>query len=246
MARVVASIEARMSSSRLPGKVLTDVAGKPALTRLVERLKHAKLLDDIVLATSLDRSDDALEAWAAEQGVRCYRGSLNDVLDRVVRAHQMMQSEVIVEITGDCPLIDPAVIDLGIDTFFSNDCDVVSNTARLSFPMGADVQVFRAADLTWVSENIRDPAVREHVSLYFYEHPDRYRIFHLRAPPQWQAPDYRLQLDYPEDKQFIEEIYRRLEPNYGGAFGVPEIMELLRKSPELLDINRHCIEKETR
>ena len=112
--------------------------------------------------------------------------------------------------------------------------------------MGAYVQVFRLADLREVAQTIDDEAVREHVSLYFYEHPERYRILNMIAPPRWQAPDYRFQLDYPEDLQFLREVYARLEPENGERFGVEEILGLLRREPELVEINIHCVEKSVR
>ena len=112
--------------------------------------------------------------------------------------------------------------------------------------MGIDIQVFRWHDLAEVERTITDPAVREHVSLYFYEHPERYRTIHLFAPARWWAPDYRFQLDYPEDLRFIVEIYRRLEPVFGETFGLEEIITLLQQEPALLEINRHCIEKSPR
>lgn len=235
-----------MGSSRLPGKALAEVRGKPALTRLVDRLSRSRYLDGIVLATSTAAADDALEAWARDYGVPCHRGSEDDVLRRVVEAQRQLASEIVVEVTGDCILIDPDVIDLGIRTFLDNECDVVCNVRKPSWPMGADVQVFRLSDLEWVESQVHDPAVREHVSLYFYEHPERYRILHLPAPRRWEAPDYRFQLDYPEDLRFINEVYRRLEPDYGDAFGIAEIMDLLRREPSLVEMNRHCEEKSPR
>src|SRR2546422_5615394 len=145
MPRVVASIEARMRSSRLPGKVLADIGGTPAIARLMTRLRRARLVDGIVLATTTHASDDPLVAWATASGVDLFRGSEDDVLLRVVEAHRMMRSDVIVEVTGDCPLLDPEVIDLGVETFLANDCDVVTNVITSSFPQGVDVQVFRRA-----------------------------------------------------------------------------------------------------
>ncbi len=246
MPRIIASIEARMGSSRFPGKVLSDVNGQPALTRLVRRLRRARRLDGIVLATTVSRRDDALEQWAAAEGVAVHRGSEEDVLQRVVDAQRSQRSDVVVEITGDCILLDAELIDLGVATFLENDCDVVANVRKLSFPMGMDFQVFRWSALDEVARTIRDPAVREHVSLHFYEHPEQYRILHVFAPARWHAPDYRFQLDYPEDHRFINEVYRRLEPEYGDAFGIEEIMALLRKEPSLVEINRHCVEKAPR
>lgn len=235
-----------MGSSRLPGKVLMDVGGVPALGRLVRRLRRAETLDAVVLATSTSPADDALAAWAAAEGLPVHRGSEDDVLLRVVEAQRGMNSEVVVEVTGDCTLLDPELVDMGVRTFLGNDCDVVHNVRDLSFPMGMDVQVFRLRDLEEVERTVRDPAVREHVSLHFYEHPERYRAIQLFAPRRWHAPDFRFQLDYPEDLRFIREVYARLEPEHGDAFGIEEIMALLRARPELVEINRHCEEKAAR
>jgi len=244
--RVIASIEARMGSSRFPGKVLVDIGGQPALTRLLRRLRACRSLDGIILATSSASGDDALQAWAQAEGVAAFRGSEEDVLARVVGAQRAMESDVVVEVTGDCTLLDPELIDLGVVTFLENDCDVVTNVRKLSFPMGMDVQVYRLRDLEEVERTISDPAVREHVSLYFYEHPERYRIIHMFAPARWHAPDYRFQLDYPEDHRFLKEVYARLEAEHGDGFGIEEIMALLSREPSLVDINRHCIEKPDR
>jgi spore coat polysaccharide biosynthesis protein SpsF len=244
--RVVASIEARMSSTRLPGKVLADIAGRPAVIRVLDRLRRAQAVDAIVVATTIGPADDPLARAVESAGIRCYRGSEADVLKRVVEAHRLMGTDIIVEVTGDCPLIDPAVIDLGVDAFFANGVDVVTNVVKPSFPMGIDVQVFPLAALAAVEADVHDPAIREHVSLFFYEHPERYRIHHLAAPDGYHAPQLRLVLDYPEDQQLIREIYRRMESKYGDKFGTPEILALMEAEPTLAGINRHCIEKPAR
>jgi spore coat polysaccharide biosynthesis protein SpsF len=244
--RVVASIEARMGSSRLPGKALADIGGVPALGRVVRRLRRCRRLDGIVLATSTSRSDDVLEQWARANEVALFRGSEDDVLARVVGAQRAANSDLVVEITGDCPLLDPGLIDLGVETFFANDCDVVTNGRVPSYPQGADVQVYRLSDLAEVADTIEDSAVREHVSLYFYEHPEKYRIIHLIAPFDCRDPDRRLQLDYPEDLEFIRAVYARLEPRHGDAFGVREILALLEAEPALRALNEHCMEKPVR
>jgi spore coat polysaccharide biosynthesis protein SpsF len=245
--RTVASIEARMGSTRLPGKVLMDVAGKPALTRLVTRLRAVDGLDDIVLATTTAPADDALEAWARREGVACFRGSEEDVLGRVVGAQRSAGGELVVEVTGDCTLLPPDVIELGIASFLANDADVVANVGRVqSFPMGADVQVFPVALLEEVAATVDDPAVREHVSLFFYEHPERYRLHYLVAPQAWRHPDWRLQLDYPEDHRLIEAVYRELEPRHGPVFGLREIVDMLEGRPDLVALNIGCREKPAR
>jgi spore coat polysaccharide biosynthesis protein SpsF len=244
--RVVASIEARMSASRLPGKVLMDVAGAPALERLVRRLSRAESLDAIVLATTTNPADDALADWAEARRLPCYRGSEDDVLDRVVEAHRMMGSEVIVEICGDTPLLDPRVIDAAVNRFLKGDVDVVSNTAQLTWPQGIDAQVFRFDALENVAKTQNDPAVREHVSLYFYEHPETYRIHHLTAPAEETRPDQRLQLDYPEDLELIRTVYTRLEPRLGDGFGTRDILDLLAADPQIAALNSNCEEKPVR
>jgi spore coat polysaccharide biosynthesis protein SpsF len=244
--KVVASIEARMGSSRLPGKVLADIHGRPALGRLVDRLRRCRTIDDLVLATSVSSADDALEAWGRSEGLAVHRGSEDDVLARVVGAQKMMSADVVVEVTGDCPLLDPDVIDLGVDTFFANDCDVVTNARVPSYPQGADVQVFRLDALVDVAARIDDPAVREHVSLHFYENSARYRIIHLLADRTQRSPELRLQLDYEQDLVFIREIYARLLPTCGAEFGVREILGLLAREPMLRLINANCVEKPVR
>ncbi len=243
MARIIASIEARMGSSRLPGKVLADVNGKPALTRLLNRLRRCELLDDVILATSTEPKDDAVVSWAQSEGIHYYRGSEDDVLLRVVQAQQKMNSEVVVEVCGDMTLLDYELIDQGISMFEENDCDVVTTTRKPSYPVGVDVVVFGLKDLVWVEENISEPQVREHVSLYFFQHPERYRIINLIAPKRFQAPDKRFVLDTPEDLEFIRAVYKRLEPKHGDRFGVAEILQLLRKEPELAEINSQIVEK---
>lgn len=244
--RIVASIEARMGSSRLPGKVLMDVGGKPALARVVDRLRGCRLLDDVVVATSTLPGDDAIAEWAAGYGVAVHRGSEDDVLQRVVDAQRIMASTITVEVTGDCPLLDPELIDLGIETFFANECDVACNVKIPSFPQGADVQVFRTDALAEVAATVDDPAVREHVSLHFYENPDRYRTVHMLATADRRAPDARLQLDYAEDLEFIRAVYARLEPVLGPLFTVPPILDLLRREPAITAINAHCEERAVR
>jgi spore coat polysaccharide biosynthesis protein SpsF len=238
--RVVASIEARMGSSRLPGKVLADVRGRPALSRLLARLKSCRELDGIVLATSTSRGDDVLEKWAEMEGVPCYRGSEEDVLQRVVEAQKSMDSDIVVEICGDMTLLDPGLIDEGVRVFLDGDHDVVTTTRKPSYPIGVDALVFSLDSLNWVCENIQDPEVREHVSLYFFQHPEAYQILDLLAPAYLEAPKYRFVLDYPEDLKFIRAVYERLEPVHGEVFGLEEILDLLKKEPDLVNINLEC------
>ncbi len=244
--RIIASIEARMGSSRLPGKVLMDIHGKPALARLVDRLRACRTLTDIVVATSTDPRDDAIAEWARAYGVALFRGSEEDVLDRVAKAQSALSSDIVVEITGDCPLLDPEVIDLGVESFLANPCDILTNARIESYPAGTDVQVYRLEALQDVAARITDAAVREHVTLYFYENPEIYRCIHLLAPASVRWPGLRCQLDYAEDLAFIRAVYADLMPTHGPVFGLPVLIDLLKRKPELAEINRHCIEKAAR
>lgn len=239
MPRTIASIEARMGSSRLPGKVLADVGGMPLLTLLVRRLRLARRLDGIVLATSISPADDVLVAWATSENVPVHRGSEDDVLARVVGAQAAMCGEIVVEVCGDTPLIDPGVVDRAVEAYLGGAGDVVTNTVRPSYPQGCEAQVFSFADLAEVERDVRDRAVREHVSLHFYETPTRYRIAHLEAPEAERLPDQRLQVDYPEDLELIRRIHARLSPEHGVGYKLADIVSLLRADPALADLNRH-------
>ena len=245
--KIVASIEARMGSSRLPGKVLKKFGNESALSLLIKRLKKSRLINDIVVATSLNTKDDPICEWCLKSGVSFFRGSENDVLDRVVKAHEKLGSDLIVEITGDCPFTDPKIVDLAIQTFLDNDYDVVTNCGNnLSWPMGIYVQVFSLENLKWVNENISDEIVHEHVSLYFYENPNFYNIYELIAPQKVSYPHIRIVLDYEEDFIFLTKIYEKLSIKHNDFFDINEIINLLKSQPELLSINKHCKEKETR
>jgi spore coat polysaccharide biosynthesis protein SpsF len=234
-----------MGSSRLPGKVLADIIhGQTALGLLVDRLRHCQRLDDVVVATSTAKGDDILEEWCQQRGIPCFRGSEEDVLNRVVQAHRFMKSDLVVELTGDCPMTDPNIIDLGVETFLVNKPDVVTNCGNsLTWPMGQYVQVFPLKLLEQVDRTVFDAAVHEHVSLFFYEHPECFRIIDLIAPNRWREPNWRLQLDYPEDLEFQRRVHALLEPIYGLNFDTEQVVALLRQRPDLIQINAHCEEK---
>ena len=244
--KIIASVEARMSSSRLPGKMLMDIAGKPVVLRVLERLSQSSLVDEIVLATTDNPADNILAETARAAGFSVFRGSEDDVLKRVVDAHRALSTDIVVEICGDCPLLDPEIIDLAVETFLANECDLIATGVHQSYPQGTEVQVFRYDDLQKISDTVNDPAVREHVSLYFYENPDIYRIIHIIAPRALRAPDIRLQLDYKEDLYLVRDVYNALFPKHGNKFGVHEILEYLNTHPEVAEINSHCKERSAR
>ena len=227
---VIASIEARMGASRLPGKVLADLAGKPALTRMLHRVRMAQTLDDIVVATTDQPPDDPITEWAACEGVDVFRGSEDDVLDRVLHAHEAMRSDVIVELCGDCPLIDPAIIDSAVRRFLVGDCDIVTTTEPQSYPQGLDVEVFALSTLRQIAFEDPDAQAREHVSIDFYRNPERWRLVGLRAPVTQHRPDVRLLLDHPTDLAFLTRLCADLDARCGEAFTTDDILALLDKA----------------
>ena len=224
-----------MGSSRFPGKMMADIAGKPTLDRVIQRLKQSKTLDGIVLATTSSDEDDVLEILAAQLEVPCYRGgSEEDVLERVVDAQKYMNSDVVVEICGDCPLLDPDILDQAVEIYKSNDVDLVSTSVVQSYPQGTEVQVFARSSLEEVMRSTGDPAHREHVSLYFYENSENYNIINMVAPPFLLGQNMRLQLDYLEDLKLIQHIYMALE---SPDFRTKDVIKFLDNHPQIAMIN---------
>lgn len=238
--RIVGTVEARMGSSRLPGKVLAPLCGVPVLEHIVRRLRRSRHLEEICVATTTEPADDAVAALAARLGAACYRGSVDDVLDRVLRAGRACRADLLVEITGDCAVIDPTVVDRVIDAYLDGGYDYVSNVIRLTYPPGIDAQVYRLALLEQVAALTQDPEDREHVTTYIYRHPDRFRCLNVEAPPGLTRPTLRLMVDYPEDLEFIRRIYEALYPR-NPAFGLADILGLVDREPELARSHGHLL-----
>ena len=243
--KTVAIIEARMTSTRLPGKILLPIMGKPMLELLIERLKRAKLLDQIVVATTQNPSDDVVEKLTTRIGVGCFRGSEDDVLDRVLRAAHANGADVIVEITGDCPLIDPIVLDHVVRIYQTKNVDYVSNILKRTYPRGMETQVFSTAILEKIARLTQDPIDHEHVSLYIYEHPEIFSLFNVASNLPEKYGDIRLTVDTEEDFQLIKAIYELLYPQ-NPAFTLGDIMDLLEKRKDLLELNRNIHQKKVR
>lgn len=214
MGRYVASIEARMGSSRLPSKMMKVIGGQPALQWVVDRLRLCQHVDDIVVATSEAAQDDVIADWAQVYGVACFRGSEEDVLARVVGAQEMMNADHVVEICGDMIFLDPNVVDEAIVAHQQDLGQVVTTTRQAVYPDGMDAQVFDLDLLQNVAASIHDPDVREHVSLYFYQHPERYRIYDLPAPSTGLQLGYRFVLDEPSDLTLLCAIADRLADGF--------------------------------
>ncbi|MCK4911650.1 MAG: glycosyltransferase family protein [Thermodesulfovibrionales bacterium] len=243
--RIVATIEARMTSTRLPGKVLKPMMGRPMLELMVERLRHCPSIDEIVIATTTGRTDDPVEELASSLGIGCYRGSEEDVLLRVVEAAEHYGADLIVELTGDCPLIDPDIVEQVIGVYLRGGYDYVSNVLKLTYPDGMDTQVFSTEILREVEQKTSDPADREHVSLYIYEMPGRYRTLNIESGLARKYWDLRLTVDTIEDFKLVEEIFLKLYPD-NPSFGLGDIIALLDEDPSLLEINSQIKAKSKR
>lgn len=240
--KVVATIEARMSSSRLPGKVLLLAGGEPMLMHLVRRLRAVASIEEIVIATTVNTLDDPIVTFAKEAGILYYRGSENDVLARVIGAGDMAQAEVLVEITGDCPVIDPDVVEQTIQMFLHHDVQYVANSLIRSYPDGMDTQVMWLAALRSSAEMTNDRLDREHVSRFICQHPELFSRVHLIAPPSLHWPELGLTLDEESDYLLLKNIIEELAPT-NPLFGCGDIISYLRERPDLVDLNSKVVRK---
>jgi len=243
--KIAATIEARYASSRLPGKTLLEICGKPTLELIVERLKRSKFINQIIIATTVNPDCGPIEKLAQKLGVGCFRGSEDDVLDRVLCAAKAYEADIIVEITGDETLIDPEIVDETIEFYLNNEFDYVSNILNRRYPRGLDTQVFSVDVLDEVSKLTNDPADRENVSLYIYEHPQRYLLGGIEAPEELNHPDWRWTLDTKEDFDFIKGVYEALYPAKED-FNSYDVIRFLKENPSILEINRDIKQKSVR
>lgn len=240
--KIVATIEARMRSTRLPGKVLMPLAGEPNLKRLIERLRHSVYLDDVVIATTTNPADDAIVSFAEKIGCKVWRGSEENVLARVLEAAQSASADLIVEVTGDCPLVDWRHVDHLIELYIDGGYDYVANNMERTFPRGMDVQVFSVATLAEVNRLTQDPVDQEHVSIYIYSHPERYKLYNWAAQGRMARKELRVTLDTQEDYQLLNTIFERLLPQ-NPDFSAEEVITLFEREPALADINAEIKQK---
>jgi len=243
--RTAAIIEVRMTSTRLPGKVLRRVVGKPLLELLIERLRQAVTLDTIVVATTTNATDDVIAELAERIGVGCYRGSEDDVLDRVLEAARSVSASTIVEVTGDCPLMDPQVVDRVVRTLYERGCDYASNILERTFPRGLDVQAFKTSVLERVAELTQDPVDHEHVSLYIYEHPELFSLASVVSGLPARHADLRLTVDTVDDLSVISAVFEELYPR-NPSFGLRDIVDMADRRPDVLAQNASVSQKPVR
>lgn len=243
--KIVTVIQARMSSTRLPGKVMLPILGKPLLIRMVERVKRAKFIGELVIATSTNPEDDKIENLCLENNLNCFRGHLTDLLDRHYQVGKFYNADAVVKIPSDCPLIDPHVIDDVIKYYIANSdkYDYVSNLHPATYPDGNDVEVisFKALECAW--KEAQKDFEREHTTPYIWENPDKFRIGNVVWETGFDySTTHRWTIDFDEDYQFIKRVYEELyEQDY--PFGLYDIINLLKQKPEIYEINKKYIGK---
>jgi spore coat polysaccharide biosynthesis protein SpsF len=227
---ILGILQARMSSSRFPGKVLQPILGVPMLARQLERVRRAKNIDKLVVATSTDSSDDVLEKFCQENGTACARGSLDDVLDRFYQAALPYAPEQVVRLTGDCPLADPEIVDRIIAFHLEGEYDYTSNTLEPTFPDGLDAEVLQFAALERAWREAILPSEREHVTLFVYRRPREFRLGSYKCSND--RSHLRWTVDRPEDLCVVREIYSALYP-VNPCFDADEVFAYLEKNPDI-------------
>jgi spore coat polysaccharide biosynthesis protein SpsF len=232
--RTIAVLQARTSSTRLPGKVLLRTCGKPLLQHQVERVRRCHSIDVLVVATSDHAADDPIAELCAQIGVPAYRGNLEDVLDRMVCAARPHAPHWFVRLTGDCPLADPAVIDEVVQACRQPGVDYASNALHPSFPDGLDVECMRFGVLEEAWREARKPSEREHVTPFIHTQPQRYTLREVRHTPDLSG--LRWTVDDPADFVLVSQVYEHLYPRKPD-FGMADVLQLLAERPELGAIN---------
>jgi len=234
--KVVAIIQARMESNRLPGKVLLDLGGKTILDWVVQRVARARRVDQTIVATSTSPEDDAIADFCAERGYAFVRGDLHDVLDRYMQAANKTNADVIIRITGDCPLIDPDMISDNLNTFLTTlpPLDFAANRlpGDRTIPIGLDAEFCTREALETAWQEATEPPQREHVMPFFYENPERFRILHIKSDPNYGH--LRWTLDTKEDYILLQKIVSSFDRD---DFSWKDVLELLRENPQLSEIN---------
>ena len=236
MSKISIIVEARMGSTRLPGKVMKKILNQPVLQLQIDRLKQVKLADEIIVATTKNKSDLRIVNLAKKNKIKYFQGDEDNVMKRVKNTAEKFKTEVIVSITGDCPLIDPAIIDQAIGLYKINNIDYVSNCHVRSFPDGMDVQVYSFKSLLKSYRMTTSKINREHVTLHIRKNPKVFRTIHFQANSEENWPDLGLTLDEEKDFILIKKIFQKFKKKRK-VFSLTDILRLLRKNKSLLKIN---------
>ena len=236
--KTAAIIQARMSSTRLPGKIMLDLKGKPVLQNIAERVRTAKNIDDIIIATSAEASDDIVENFCVKAGIKVFRGSLNNVLERYYKCALRESADVIVRLTADNALIDGNIINEAVNVFSRGGIDYLSYKKGL--PLGMHVEVFSFDALERSYREAKDPECLEHVTPYMIKNPEKFRVLFFRDEKDPDNSSMRFTMDTPEDYEFMKRVYDSFGSN---IFSYGEILRVLSSHKELLKINQNIQQK---
>jgi spore coat polysaccharide biosynthesis protein SpsF len=241
--RIVAIVQARMSSTRLPGKTLMPLGGRTVLANVIARVQAASRIDAGVVATTTEAIDDPIVAEAARLGVPVFRGSRDDVLSRYLGAAAAYRADVVVRVTADCPLIDPTVIDRVVQALLEYGSPYASNSIVRSYPRGLDVEAFTLGALKEAAAEADNPEDREHVTLFFHRHPERYARTSVVSDEDTSS--YRWTLDTEDDLRFLQEFFAAVGNGPGRIASFRELLDCARAHPEIAAINAGVRQKTT-
>lgn len=237
--KIVAIIQARMGSSRFPGKVLKEVNGIPLLKYQFDRVEQSIFITETVIATTVKEQDSLITEFCEQNRISFYRGSEDDVLNRYYECAREYQADIVIRLTADCPLIDPGVIDDVIKIYIENDYDFVANTAPpegVTYPEGMDVEVFSLQLIERSAREAKKPSEREHVTHYFWRNPQLFSTYRIDLSKDFSA--YRLTVDYPEDFDVIEAIIYELYTK-DPLFSMYDIIKFLDSNPSIVEKNSY-------
>lgn len=238
--KIVASIQARLGSIRLPGKVLKEINGKPMLWHHIQRLKYSRLLDDIIVATTINKNDDEIVKFCEKYDINYYRGSEDDVLDRIASMIEENEIDIHVECFGDSPLTDSHIVDetVGYYLKYQDKYDFVSNSLSTTYPPGQEVLVYDGKCLKEANKRIaKDEPLREHVSIHITQHPDIYKMKNLEAPKYYNHPEIYLEVDTPQDFEMVSAVFNHFESKGLEYFSLSQILDFLQQNDNLIDLN---------
>ena len=243
---IICIVQARMGSERLPGKVLKEIKNKPLIDYTISRLKQSKYINNIILATSDLAKDNQLARYALSNNIDCFRGSEDDVLKRYVNAAELYKGDIILRVTGDCPLIDPVVVDNAITDFLINGYDYLRLDVPETFVRGFDVEILTKEALNKTYEYVKEfngdklSRYNEHVTLYIYENKDKFNMGYLKGKKE-NIRDYRLCVDTKEDFKIVEEIINKIEEK---ELSYKNIIKFLDDNKEIANINKEILQKD--
>jgi spore coat polysaccharide biosynthesis protein SpsF (cytidylyltransferase family) len=239
--KTVAIVQARMGSTRLPGKVMIHILGKPMLWYLIERLRRSKFINKIVIATSMDKEDDIIEKFSKKNKIDFYRGSKEDVLDRYYKAASKYNACIIIRITADCPLIDPEIVnELASYYFRHRDLDYIHTGQTYPEGMGLEVFSFAALEKTWKQAKLKSE--REHVTTFIWKNKDIFKIKELEM--QIDYSHIRITVDERADFEIVKAIFEHFYSASKSVFGMQEIINFLNKNKDVYDLNKHIVRRE--